>query len=672
MGGRASPAGGGDPVGRLGGRPCAVAPAGGAGRPGGRATVVLAHGEPRPRHRPRGLAPTTRSARTTVAERLCRFQTRRSGHAMLERAPLCHGLARAGSAGLAGRRRRCPAARKRRSRFRRLMLRGSTCDLVPAADRAAHAAVRNLGRRHPAADRPARRARRSRDLPPPAVRILSDDGIRDLVSGVAMIAARDAPACCWRRSPSASPSTLGTRPSSARSRRRRRARRKIAGIALAWAGLCAAHSPRSPSPHADVAVVGSGVSGLTAAYVAGPPPPGHAVRAGRPRSAATPTRSRVRRRPTARCGVDTGFIVHNRHTYPHLIRLFDELGVATQPSDMSFGVRCDGLRARVRRRPRPARACSPEPAPLAAARATCACWPRSRASTADARRLLARPGRRPADAGRVPRPRPLLRYFAQHFVLPLTRRDLVVRARPCRCDFPARYLFRFFANHGMLTVKLAQLAHRRRRQPHLRGADRRAAGRRLHRPPGVVASARRRRRWSSTDVRQASSVVRPGRDRHPRRPGAGAAGRPVASASATCWRGSATRRTRRCCTPTHRCCRARRRPRLLELPARRLRRPRSRGPCHLPHEPPAGVCDEPVDYCVTLNQAGRIARPRRDPPDGLRAPDLHAGRARGPAPAAGVSGPRNTAFAGAYHGWGFHEDGCVSGLRAALSLGCAW
>lgn len=30
------------------------------------------------------------------------------------------------------------------------------------------------------------------------------------------------------------------------------------------------------------------------------------------------------------------------------------------------------------------------------------------------------------------------------------------------------------------------------------------------------------------------------------------------------------------------------------------------------------------------------------------------------------------AFAGAYHGWGFHEDGCASGVRAAQSLGVSW
>src|SRR5680860_9082 len=97
----------------------------------------------------------------------------------------------------------------------------------------------------------------------------------------------------------------------------------------------------SPAVRPTVAVIGGGVSGLTAAYLlqrthhvtlfeADARIGGHAhthdVTMGDGTTAA----------------VDSGFIVLNDLTYPLLRRLFEELNVATRPTEMSMSVSCQG------------------------------------------------------------------------------------------------------------------------------------------------------------------------------------------------------------------------------------------------------------------------------------------------------------------------------------------
>lgn len=88
----------------------------------------------------------------------------------------------------------------------------------------------------------------------------------------------------------------------------------------------------------DVAVIGGGIAGLAAAYFLSRRHRVHLFE--RETRLGGHTNTVVLSRPDGDVAVDTGFLVFNDRTYPNLVRLFDELGVASRDSDMSFAVSC--------------------------------------------------------------------------------------------------------------------------------------------------------------------------------------------------------------------------------------------------------------------------------------------------------------------------------------------
>lgn len=95
----------------------------------------------------------------------------------------------------------------------------------------------------------------------------------------------------------------------------------------------------SGGPRLKIAVIGAGISGMSAAWLLNPR---HDVtlyeRAPRLGGHSNTVEARA---ADGSIPVDTGFIVYNPVNYPNLTALFDHLGVATKPSDMSFGVSLD-------------------------------------------------------------------------------------------------------------------------------------------------------------------------------------------------------------------------------------------------------------------------------------------------------------------------------------------
>lgn len=91
----------------------------------------------------------------------------------------------------------------------------------------------------------------------------------------------------------------------------------------------------------DIAIIGSGISGLTCAYTLAPHNNIRVFEAADYIGGHTHTVKVEKEGEVA--DIDTGFIVFNDRTYPHFIKLMAELGVKYQPTEMSFSVRNDSL-----------------------------------------------------------------------------------------------------------------------------------------------------------------------------------------------------------------------------------------------------------------------------------------------------------------------------------------
>ncbi|WP_346960300.1 FAD-dependent oxidoreductase [uncultured Arthrobacter sp.] len=428
-----------------------------------------------------------------------------------------------------------------------------------------------------------------------------------------------------------------------------------------------------------VAVIGSGVAGLTAAYVLNQRDQVTVFEADERLGGHAHTHD-VRQCDGSTLGIDTGFIVHNNRTYPTLLRLFNELGVQTQDSEMSMSIRCDGCGLEYAGARAGARGIIPRPSTLLRGRyllmllEVTRFYRRARALLAEAEAAEAGAGNG-ADAAELTLGEFLDRekfssYFIVHFMTPVV--SAVWSCDPTTAlAYPARYLFTFLGHHGLLGVKgspqwrtvtggsrsyvdklAATLPDIRLSSP-VTGVRRHAGG-------VEISSGERTEQFDAvviaTHPAQALQMLQ---DASPAEREA-LAGMPYSVNHTVFHRDDAV-------LPASDNAKASWNYRLPSCDARPDRVLVSYDMTRLQRLEPA----DGKRYIVSLGESELIGdgtvleqmvyeHPQYTP-DSLRAQQQILGLGDG-----------SLAFAGAYHGWGFHEDGALSGVRAAARLGREW